>query len=151
MNKLALNHIKASFKFFGLFFIITLLSYAATAQNKNINTAFNDVKNTKNVKALKNFYLFWEQTKEDLLASSTSKSVIDHDKNPATKVSDYNGLLYLGKLFKSLSNLKHTFAIVREMEVFLFVGMHLHNTQENFWEFLLPIKQFIYQDMTILN
>ncbi len=85
------------------------------SQTGHISAAFSKIKDTEKRQALIDFYYFWQIADEQLLASSTSKDVVDHERDPTFEGSDYAGLLFLGKLFQAVSGLKYSFEVVEEL------------------------------------
>lgn len=99
------------------FFGISGTVLQAQSEIKNgTDTAFKKVTDATKQQVLKDFYVFWEVADENLLADSVSKNVVDHDRNPQFTGSDYAGMQYLANAFQSVSNLKHDFDLVEELD-----------------------------------
>lgn len=99
-----------------LFTFFTMYLHGQSMVKNGTDTAFNGISDIEKQKCLKDFYVFWEEADEKLLASSTSKNIIDHDRNPQAKGTDYEGMLYLAQAFQAVSNLKHDFDLVEELD-----------------------------------
>ena len=85
--------------------ILTIMTYSSL--DKNTDPFSNLDKDT--AQTLTNFYRFWETGDENYLEASTSKNLIDHDKNPTLQLTDYDAILQTGQSLKGLSDMKHTF------------------------------------------